>query len=217
MQFTGEEIICFNSILGGGELEWVELPPIPFGNREDYIKGTVGQMKEKGLVTGKDQLTQTGQLALRVLDEYKKAETKLRINNLRIAIVDKEIVVLIARVQEEYEMKFELKQNVMEAVMAAYPFLGGRQEGRVKREPRFMPYEEWENEIDSITEENSLMVSLCREKKLMEQRIYYWDEEGGCCYQPEKKTRHKKGPEDIRKELSALMEGEGEGNGRISH
>lgn len=218
MQFTGEEIICFNSILGGGELEWVELPLAPFGNRGNYIRGTIGQLKEKGIVSEGDRLTALGQLVVGMVDEYKNAKTKLMINNLRIALVDVENVVLIAKVQEGYEIKLEQKKNVLEAILYACPYLKSGQEGKVKREPKYMPYEEWEKGIGDIAGGDSLFISQCREKELTEQRLYYWDGECGYCYQPGSKTRYKKGPEDIRGELLSLLEEPGrEDNERVVH
>lgn len=218
MQCTDEEMICFNSILGGEEPEWIKLPPLPIGKREDYIRGTLGQLKEKKIVTSKDQLTQKGQLVLRMLDEYKKAKIKLLINSLRIAVIEEEIVVLIAEITGGYEIGFERKDNVIETLLATFPYLKIKQEGKIKRESQFMPYEEWEAGIETITEENAIFASRCREKVMTEQKIYYWDGEKAYCYQPAKKTRSRKGSEDIQRELMQMFEGQEEKeNGRVVH
>lgn len=201
MEFTQEELIGLNSILGESPIEGIALPVIPFQDRQAFVEKTIQSLEKKGIVEDKKKLTPLGSTILRALEGYKKAENKLFVNHLRIGLADEEIVVVIAGKKDKYDISLQRKEILIQALLTAYPYLKEAQAGRTKREAKYLPYKEWEASVKEIPEENLLVISPCHNGRLEEQKLYYWKDGEAYCYIPKKNTRYRKGARDIRVEL----------------
>ncbi len=210
LTFTDKEMICFNSILGGKNIDGIQLRMPPIGDKKEYIQSTLEKLKVKGMVNEKNQLTELGKIPLKVLYEYKKAKKYVHINYLKIAIIDEQNVVMFQREKDKTYMLPIEKEILLEAILKEYEYLKQEQEKIeiAKREITVLSYEKWLDSLDLMDQDTTDMIGLSKkeEDKVVDRKIYYWDKNGMLLYDIEKQKRKRIITKEVRETIKTMLE-----------
>lgn len=101
MIFSKAELICFNSVLGGGVIFGTHFKA---GRQdEEYVQATVETLAQKGFLDENRQPNKLFVAAVRMLQEYKQATRHLFLNKARLAL-GKRFLVALTPVGNDYDM-----------------------------------------------------------------------------------------------------------------
>lgn len=126
--FTAKELICMNSILGGGKIPEVNLIAPIQARTEAYKIETIQQMQKHGLAEADMRLTERGKFYVRMLKEYKTSKTFLVIENACIAYEQDEMAVYIRKEKTHYVMFYTKRELLLCHMLERYDFLRQAQE-----------------------------------------------------------------------------------------
>lgn len=126
--FTAKELICMNSILGGGRIPEVTLAVPIHARTEAYKAETIQQMQEHGLAAMDMQLTERGKFYVRILKEYKASNTFFVIEDASIAYGQNETAVYIRKEPPHYVMFYTKRELLLCHMLEQYDFLRQAQE-----------------------------------------------------------------------------------------
>ena len=116
-----QEMVCLNSILGGGKIQGLRLKLPFFYEEQYYIKSTMEQMYGDGLADKEGRLTVAGKIYARVLKDYKNSSTHIYIRNLRIGLLkDRELCTFIAITDNGYYMQYIDRESILSLLADGY-------------------------------------------------------------------------------------------------
>lgn len=186
ISLSAREIICLNSIAGGGEIPGIKLYRPLCMNETEYVEETVTMMREKGLVEKENRLTADGKLLLRVLQAYKRCDTYIEIDNVRIGLQkDGRSCVYVRKEKGRYWMFFHDRAILMGQLVLLYPFLKQGETYSDHEPKRFNTTMEMNTFLQEEYPESEqrLEIRKYREKKEMchlwlckkDKELYCWD------------------------------------------
>lgn len=132
LRLTAQEMICLNSVAGGGMIPGIRLYKPLIANDKKYMSDTLKMMEIHGFIDEKRQLSTTGILLLRTLQAYKKGDTRIELDGVVIgfeAEVDRSCV-YIKKEENHYRMFFHDRAIIFRQMLEKYSFLCQAQENR---------------------------------------------------------------------------------------
>ncbi len=217
MEFTMEEMMCFNSLLDGKPIAGVPLTwdAAKESEREVVARACVGLL-DKGLAKADGNLSAAGLLAVKLLDLYKKAEKKVFLNQSRIGFLEEDEVVQLAlkwdkedRI-ESVSIQMSRRRVILYALLQAYPDL--RQGCRRFSMPRRYEMSEVDfyEELEAYSAEQVIYAGKT-EAEQEESRIFFWNKEICHSYDRLKNTCEDWETGAVRKKLAEILEVEADG------
>lgn len=201
-----EELIAINAILDNQPIYGLSLiePDIPENKRVEQV---MKSLERKELIKG-TSLTDKGLIVTRMLEEYKKSSRHVFINRLRVALIDKEYVIVIEkRGEDEYILNRTLKVTLEKKLILSAPFI----QKETKR--RFIPFikekvdlEVLERELDTSKWTDIMVIQKHEEKHMYMHMLYYMDLDEAYRYDYIHHERIEKTSQEIRQDLMEILE-----------
>lgn len=214
MRFSDKEMICFNSILGGGHIVGLDIKIPLLVEKDSYIQDTVNRLKEKRFVDQNGKINHYGAFPVKLLDFYKKATSYVFLNGIKIGLVDKDNVVVLERTIEGTTITPMKKIVLMAGLISEFPKLKESQEKMAisDRELIAIKQDEWLDTLDDLDEKSSeiLAISKYDKEKYVCKKMYYWDKDNTYLYDIDRHRRKKVGSVDIRTDIMRQLELGGE-------
>lgn len=203
MIFSKEELVCFNSMLDGNVIFGTHFK-VESKQDSEYVQKTVVSLKEKGFLDANNIPNALFAIAVEMLKRYKNAEKHLFINHLRVAVFEKEVIIL-----SETDDGFDLTQ--VDKFLFFQSFLSGIsylcKEDTQKTEKITVTPQEWSKSLsDDMVDTDSLWAHKFTDQKMQETKILYHLDEQGFIYSPDNKILTKCGPRELRVTLMRLLE-----------
>ena len=197
MKFSKQELVCFNSILDGKAILGIKLSKEEIKDEDQYIKETIDLLKGKNILDENGKLNQVGVLPIRALAEYKKAKEHMSINTLRIGILKDGKIVIIDTKDDKYDIYMSPKAYIIKEILGKSTFmsLSSKEKNNYKIEK--IDYSNLVNKKEDY-EKSSLSIDRYSLGCVIDEKIYYWDDNEGFVYDFIKGTRLQLSPKAMR-------------------
>lgn len=177
MYFTEKEIVFLTSVSRGR---------MPFGitytiparkERPVYMEETIAQLKKRGLLNEEGELTRKGADIIYLWERYRNSRRHIRMNHMNIAVLPEQILIIVVRTEEGYEMQCMGKEDFMNGILKHAEFLQS-EEGKGERG-------RWQDMDDAafvqaVSDIDGYLLLLTYwSGRLESEKIYYWKEEEG--------------------------------------
>ena len=203
MIFSKQELICFNSVLDGSNIFGVQISA-PLIAGEDYVSGTLESLKEKEYLDGDGKPTPMFFMAVRMLDQYKKAKKHLFINQSRIAFTDDDHLILLSEVEEGFQFIKMHKLLYLQSLVLSTPFLKKKDNG-VENSKTVEPKDFAKTFEENDVIEMNFCIEKFEDKKINGAVIMCNIGENGYLYDLSTKQRTTCGPTKLRKTLAGFF------------
>lgn len=200
MKFLKQELVCFNSILDGKPIVGIQLNKEEIQDEDKYIAKTIELLKEKNILDEKGKLTQVGILPIKALEEYKNAKEHVSINMLRIGVLEDDKIVVIDTKDDKYDIYMSHKAYIIKEILEKSSFmrLSSNKNDNFKIEK--IQYDKLISKKEDY-EKESLSVNKYSCGCVVDEKIYYWDDNEGFEYDLIKGTRLELSPKTMRTSL----------------
>jgi len=209
MRFTTQEMVCFNSILDGEKIFGVtlEIPSVMI--ESTYIKETQDLLMNKGILDNEAQLTQAGAIPIRILDEYKKADRYIFLNHLRMSLHKDDSVIIISKIDDEYEFIRQHKTQFILSLFKQIEFLrnAGKPDDQLVEK---VSMEDFEKFIDDYKAEEIFVVKKFIENEPVFEKVYCLKNADGTEYDISQSERKNINSWNLKRAIQELFEIEGE-------
>lgn len=210
MRFTDREMICFNSILGGGSIVGINIEIPGFVDKGKYILETINRLKQKELVDTDGNLNKYGMIPIRLLEAYKNAQSYIFINEMRIGIIDEDNVVILEKSIGGTSIRIVNKIVLLAGIISDHQVLQNKQDKMTIKERNLMliNYEGWVDTMEDMDAPSLeiLFVVKYDNGNLVCNKVYYWDKNNTYLYDVKKQRRKIVGSVDIRTDIMKLLE-----------
>ncbi|MBC2259810.1 DUF5081 family protein [Listeria booriae] len=175
-------------------------------NSEERVEIAQKGLAEKGYILD-GKLTDKFLIVARLLDEYKKSERYLFINNLRISLEKGPYAKVIELTDKEITISRVPKITVVKKYVEVSEFFKKYQKAQ------FFPFEEqtitmeaYEEDLDSGEWDNLMVIQKYEKEQLQDMRTYYFNDVQAYCYNFITNKKQERGAKDFRNELLLLLE-----------
>ncbi|WOO37882.1 DUF5081 family protein [Anaerocolumna sp. AGMB13020] len=204
MLFKEEELICFNSVLDGKRIFGTNFSA-PQEISKEYIEKTLSQLAENKFLDENKKPTESFCLAVKVLEEYKKSQRYLIMNQMNIAFAkDKKNIICLGKTDKGYEMTVLKKELFLYEYMRNIPFLA--EEDSKERIAAKTEFEEWYQDLESPELRNITFLQEFEQNKSGGTYILYQKENQGYLYEPASKQMKRGGSLQFRQLLLKLFQ-----------
>lgn len=200
MLLSEQELWYLNDLLDGGPIFGVEEC---CGGRQDERR-IVSLLADKQILDHHGTLTGIGNDIIRLLSDYKRADTYFIINHVRMALLDSDVMVNLYVNEERkiYYMTMIPKGEFLYRILKEFPVLRKLFPGRntFKKQMTYKMWREKEKEIEQ-SYKNSLFYQIYEKGKLTEAKIYYWNNREMCRYDIIRKEYKDCGNSELRQDI----------------
>lgn len=205
MRFSEKELVCFNSLLDGKRIFGTNFSvKKQVGNK--YIEDAIKELKSNNLLNEKEKPNEAFVAAVKLLEEYKKADKYLIINKVKIALKqNKKYLVCLANIENAYELTAINKELMLYKIITASPFL--TRENRCEKEKTMtITQEQWFKKVKEKPMGGILPIQSIECGKLGTLTILYNQEDEGFIYTPINEALIQCGSLRIRRELMKILQ-----------
>lgn len=207
MYFSGEEMICFNSILDGNDIFGIRIPHPPFSGTSNYIEQTKVALRQHNIIKENDELTEFGKVPIRLLDFYKKAQSYLFLNELRIGMIDQENLIILNKENNLFSIKCCKKVELYWVLIKQFPFLRGvKGQQPPKNNSMAVSYDAWLTSLEDKPEINQIIFKKYKDRQATAELVYYCEEERIVQYNLLTQYKANKTAMEVRQKIYNLME-----------
>lgn len=211
VEFTTNEILCYNSLLDGKKIQGIRLLFPPMTLKRKIIDDTVTYLRKENLAEESGNLTVVGEAKLHIIRKYKEAEKYLAINNMAISFQKGRSMIMAVQTKDDNLMlEAGERTAILQGLLKKYVFLQRNEECEEEQQTCILKDDDWENLIERIEMKNLILVQKYRNENLIENLALFCHD--GSCYEYRviEKKLIKKTASGIRKRLNELLEVEGE-------
>lgn len=200
MLLSEQELWYLNDLLDGGPIFGVEECS---GCRQDEHR-ILSLLADKQILDHNGTLTGIGNDIIRLLSDYKRADTYFIINHVRMALLDSDVMVNLYENEERkiYYMTMIPKGEFLYCILKEFPVLRKLFPGRntFKKQMTYKMWREKEKEIEKLYN-NSVFYQIYEKGKLTEAKIYYWNDREMCRYDIIRKEYKDCGNSELRQDI----------------
>lgn len=204
MIFTESELCFLNNISKGDSLFGVHFPTYGEDRHRRYVGEIVHSLKNKGVLSAEGKLRNVGAVPIYLLEQYKQASQHVLLNHMKIALLPKGKLVTIVPVEEQYDLAIVNAVTFWAQLVTYFDYLCKTDIGKEAVNTDYMDYELWHKGFQQY-EERHLLVGRFYEKKVLEEKILYWDNHNGYSYDIHKGEQKKMGPRAMRMYLMEIL------------
>lgn len=199
MRFTEKEILFLTSVSKGR---------VPFGityhmpeqdKRERYIEETILSLKKKAFIDDTGKLTPKGADIIYFWERYRNCKRHIRLNQLNIAILPENLLIIVVQGNEEFEMVCTNREALMLDILKHTEILCRQEIKEDRGKWQDMDGELFMKEVEEMDGYILLYEYLCG--RLESEKIYYWKGTKGYLYNKSSGRMRSLSPGTIRKQI----------------
>lgn len=133
MKLSPEELLCLNSILGGGSIHGIHLAVPILMDEQEYVRTTEKKMTAHGLSDTEHRLTAEGRLYLRILKDYKSCSVYLTIGAVSLGLLEDNLCIYIQKEGYGYQLFYCHNGLILTQLLKEYPYLAQGQNKNQKQ------------------------------------------------------------------------------------
>lgn len=205
MLLSNQELWYLNDLLDGGPIFGVE----DCRNGGGDIGRIMKLLTDKQILDCKGTLTSIGTDIVHLLSEYKRTDTYLIMNRVKMALTDRDVMINLYENEERrlYYMTRIPKGEFLYRILKEFSVMRKVFPGRntFKKQLTYRMWREKEREIEQLYH-NSIFFQIHYKGKLAEAKIYYWNDREMCRYDIVRKEFRDCGNSELRQDIFRIIE-----------
>lgn len=183
MNFSEQELVCFNSILDGKRILGIQIDNTKDMESIEYVNDTISSLKEKGIMDSEGKLTKLGILPIRSLELYKSCDNYLIINNTCCGLINDSEAIIIKINEDSYDIYRVNKLKIVTELLEKCPFLRGASSSYPQKKSKEISIELTELLMNdyNYTKDSIHMIKYI-DKNVTSNKIYFYDDNQGFRY-----------------------------------
>lgn len=204
MKFSKQELICFNSILGGSPIVGINLKETNDKDVNTYVDETIRTLKEKNILDGNGRLTKIGILPIEILKKYKNAKKHISLNFTRVALLDDDRAVIIKIEGDQYDVSICNKIELLEKLVSRSSYMQKETTSENKMKKEKLDFMDLLKD-DELYKSEAINTKVYFDGSEIGNKIYYWNNDKGFLYDLNSEYREELTPRNMRIKFMNLL------------